>query len=194
MAREENLNKLLSALESIHPLTVSLSKALVESTQDRTMHKKATILYEGGTQHSLWYIIQGFAREYVNDPIDWDESTSWFWQAGDFVFHEGFFAGNRSKVSIDFYSEAILLEVDFLDILKLHIPKDEINLLVRSMESRNQSQRKEHLIDLSNLTRMEHVKKFYRTHKPLFNYVRHKDLASFLGIKDKSIYRYLKGL
>ena len=194
MAREENFTKLLSALESIHPFSVALSKALEEAAKDRTMHKKGTLLSEGGIQHSLWFIAQGFAREYRYDPSSGDEHTNWFWQSGDFVFHNRILNEERSHVSIDFYAGSVLIELDLISLAENSEVVNECNQIMTTLTDFNSMLRNEHLNDLVRLTRMLHVKKFYEGHQMLFNFVRHKDLASFLGIRDKSIYRYLKGL
>ncbi len=185
---------MLSDLESVHMVSLPLLKAMEESANIRSIHRKVTLLSEGSIQHSLWYLVHGFAREYQNDPNDGNEATNWFWQSGDFVFHNHFVNGERSEVSIDFYSGSALLEIDLIALSENTKILEEFTLIKGALTDFNMSLRHEHLRDLSKLTRLQHVKKFYDSHQMLFNFVRHKDLASFFGIRDKSIYRYLKGL
>jgi len=194
MPREQSLKLLISEIEKIYPLSKSMSNALEEHVQERTIPRRATLLYEGGSQNSLWFIIRGFAREYQNSGVDWSESTNWFWQALDFVFHEAYFSEARSDVSIDFYTDALILEIDFLGLLKIPAIENEAAEFRNALIVRFESDRRNYLHDLANLPKMDHVRKFYYAHKYLFNFVRHRDLASFLRIKDKSIYRYLKKL
>ncbi|RZJ87627.1 MAG: hypothetical protein EOO20_15630 [Chryseobacterium sp.] len=190
----ENINILFSSLEAICSLSIPFRKALEGAAQIRLLQRKATLLSEGGIQHSLWFIIQGYAREYQNDPLNWAESTNWFWQSGEFVFHNGLLKKQRSEVSIDFYSGAIIFEIDLISLSENLEISEELNSVITTLLEFNTRLRAHHIDDLLKLNRRDHVKKFYSKHQMLFNFVRHKDLASFFRIRDKSIYRYLKHL
>jgi CRP-like cAMP-binding protein len=193
MSREEDVDRMLSALQQIHIPSILLSKGLVLAAQQRKIYKTVTLLHEGGSQQVLWFILDGFAREYHTESDNGREHTHWFWQAGDFVFHAGFLEHKKSGVSIDFYRDSRLLEID-LDMVSGKQLYNEVQQLSYRFAEFSSKRRQEHLMDLLSLNRSAHVKKFFSGHQFLFNFVRHRDLASFLGIRDKSLYRYLKSL
>lgn len=173
------------------PLSVGLGMALRELVVLRELKKGSVLVERGKRSQVVWFIHSGSAKEVTHAEGCFSCRVSWFFFASDFVFaYPGFFAGEPASASIELLEDSVLLEIGLADLMGLRAGFAEVGLLVEKVRAANERARALHGGDLVNLSARERFQKFYGLHKGLFNVARHKDIASFLGIKDDGFHRY----
>lgn len=191
----EYFGQLLQVLDRLCPISGVFEKALKPLIIQKEVGTVKNMLREGEVQQQIWFVVSGLVREISSSADTVSGRTSWFWYEGDFVFaHPGFFAGLPSLVEIEAYPGTVLLELSRLDLALLIQNFQEGSLLIETLRYRNQAARSAHTSDLVNLKHAEMVRRYYHEHKVVFLTARAKDIASFLGIKDNGIHRFLRGL
>lgn len=191
----EYFGQLLQVLDRLCPISGGFEKALNPLIVQREVTTVKNMLREGEVQQQMWFVVSGLVREISSSADTVTGRTSWFWYEGDFVFaHPGFFAGLPSLVEIEAYPGTVLLELSRMDLALLIQNFQEGPLLIETLRYRNQAARAAHVSDLINLKHAEMVSRYYHEHKAVFLTARAKDIASFLGIKDNGMHRFLRRL
>lgn len=191
----EYFGQLLQVLDRLCPTSGVFEKALAPLVIQKEIGAVKNMLREGEVQQQMWFVASGLVREISSSADTVTGRTSWFWYEGDFVFaHPGFFAGLPSLIEVEAYPGTILLELSRMDLALLIQNFQEGPLLIETLRYRNQAARSAHQSDLVNLKHAEMVRRFYQEHKAVFLTARAKDIASFLGIKDNGIHRFLRGI
>ncbi|SES31448.1 cyclic nucleotide-binding domain-containing protein [Pedobacter rhizosphaerae] len=189
----EYFGQLLQVLDRLCPISGAFEKALKPLIVEREVATVKNMLREGEIQQKIWFVVSGLVREISSSADTVTGRTSWFWYEGDFVFaHPGFFAGLPSLVEVEVYPGTILLELSRMDLALLIQSFKEGPLLIETLRYHNQAARAAHISDLVNLKHAEMVSRYYREHKSVFLTARAKDIASFLGIKDNGMHRFLR--
>ncbi|MGN8055157.1 Crp/Fnr family transcriptional regulator [Pedobacter sp. 22163] len=195
MVSKEYFGQLLRVLERLCQVSAEFENRLEPLIRLRQFAGPKNILRAGEVQQQIWFVAGGLVREVSLSPDTVSGRTSWFWYEGDFVFaHPGFFAGLPSLVEMEAYGGTVLLELPRMDLAVLMQDFEEGSLFTATLRYRNEAERSAHMADLINLRHAEMVRRFRRDHKSAFLMARAKDIASFLGIKDNGIHRFLKGL
>ncbi|KIA96220.1 hypothetical protein OC25_03845 [Pedobacter kyungheensis] len=195
MVNDEHFGHLLKVLDGFCALPGGFADALKPLVFYRSFNNPKNILREGEVQKHIWFVAAGLVREISLSADTLDGRTSWFWYEGDFVFaHPGFFAGLSSLVDIEAYGGSVLLEISRAELTVLIRDFGELAMITEKIRYRNGAARAVHVSELVNLRHAEMVSRFYHDHKAVFLIARAKDIASFLGIKDHGIHRFLKGL
>jgi CRP-like cAMP-binding protein len=193
MVSQEYFGQLIRMLEQLCPVSAEFEKALNPLIILREFSAVKNMLREGEVQQQIWFVASGLVREVSPSADTASGRTSWFWYEGDFVFaHPGFFAGLPSLVEVEVYAGTVLLELSRMDLSLILQNFKEGSALVETLRYRNQAARSAHISDLVNLKHAEMVRKYYQEHKATFLTARAKDIASFLGIKDNGIHRFLR--
>lgn len=192
MVREEHYQALTCALAEIHDLSDALINALRPLANERSYRKNQQILNVGDEQQSIYFIISGYAREVTPNVEQNHGQTTWFWFTGDFVFHNGFFSKQSSEIDVEIYHDTTLVEISYENLHILTSKFPEVYILGEKLRMYYDRFRKQHTSDLVSLRRWEHFELFYSLHKLLFNIARHRDIASFLGIRNHGLNRYFK--
>jgi CRP-like cAMP-binding protein len=191
----EYFGQLLQVLDCLCPISGEFEKTLKPLVVQREIATVKNMLREGEVQQKIWFVVSGLVREISPSADTVTGRTSWFWYEGDFVFaHPGFFAGLPSLVEIEAYAGTVLLELSRMDLALLIQNFQEGPLLIETLRYHNQAARSAHISDLVNLKHAEMVSRYYQGHKAVFLTARAKDIASFLGIKDNGMHRFLRGL
>lgn len=156
----------------------------------RRGRKGERLVLAGRVQQLVWFLHRGTARE-VSLGEDGLERTSWFWHASDFLFsYPGFFSREAALSDIELVEDSLLLEISFEHFLWLKESFPEVELLVEKIRAQHEKQRVAYARDLLDLRASERYRKLFAAHRELFNVARHRDIASFLGIRDDSLRRY----
>ncbi len=182
---------LLVQLNSYVPVSVELGEALRAVVVLREFKKGLVLVERGKRQRLVWFMHSGSAKEVTTHDAVTDGRISWFFFASDFLFaYPGFFAGEPAASSIELLEDSALLEMNYSDLLKLAESFGEISLVIEKIRAVHERARASHAGDLVSLSSKERYVKFFSAHKGLFNVAKHKDIASFLGIKDDGFHRY----
>ncbi len=154
--------------------------------------KRGTVLVNKGSRlRSIWFVHNGSVKEVTPLKDSASSRVSWFWTRGELVFYyPGFFAGEPAAVRIELLEDIVVLEMAYSDLLLLAEKFSEVPLLIEKIRAHHEKLRAAHAMDLVSLNARERYQKFFAAHKGLFNVARHKDIASFLGIRDDGFHRY----
>lgn len=182
---------LLVQLNGYVPVSVGLSEALRAVAVLREFKKGMALVERGKRQKLVWFMHSGSAKEVTTYDTVANGRVSWFFFASDFLFaYPGFFAGEPAASSIELLEDSVLLEMNYTDLLRLGESFGEITMVVEKIRAVQERARAIHACDLVSLSSKERYLKFFSAHKGLFNIARHKDIASYLGIKDDGFHRY----
>jgi CRP-like cAMP-binding protein len=192
MVPEEYYQKLISGLSVIHGVSETLIKALRPIVRQRTQTKSRFLLNSGDVQQSIVFLLDGYIREIGTNSDNGEEETFWFWFSGDFVFQQGFIARQPSLVDIEIYGGSQVLEISHDDLMLVFKDFPELYVISEKLRLKDCALRRQHQSDLIRYRREEHFKKFYSSHHSMFNVARHRDIASYLGIRNHGLHRYLK--
>jgi len=149
------------------------------------------ILRKGRRARFAWFVVEGYLREVTDSGTSGYAHTTWFWYPEDFVLaHPGFFSQKEAISDIEVLPNTVLLEISLEDILSLKTSFPEVARLIDELRFYYDKARFDHHEDLFNLSGKQKYQKFRREHAALFNVAKHKDITSFLGMKDISFRRY----
>ena len=184
-------NLLCQRLSFFHPFSLVFRVELQSMMSLVELRKGEVMVAHGQRQTKVWFLCEGHAKEVSSSDQDGREHVSWFWFAGDFIFsYPGFFAQEPAIADIVLIEDCVLLEISFEGFVKLREEFAEVTLLVEKIRSYYERLRVGHASDLVNLSARERYQKFFAEHKSLFNSARHRDIASFLGIRNDGFNRY----
>lgn len=149
------------------------------------------ILRKGRRAKFAWFVLEGYLREVTNSNASNNMHTTWFWYPNDFVLAYPVFFNQKEAISdIEVLANTILLEISHEDFITLKASHPEVNKLVEEVKFYYDKARLDHNEDLFNLSGKQKYQKFHAAHPALFNVAKHKDITSFLGMKDFSFRRY----
>lgn len=149
------------------------------------------LLRKGRRAKFAWFVVEGYLREVTNNNASTITHTTWFWYPNDFVLAYPVFFNQKEAISdIEVMPNTILLELSYEDFLSLKTSFPEVNRLVEELKFYYDKARLDHQEDLFNLSGKQKYQKFHNAHPGLFNVAKHKDITSFLGLKDFSFRRY----
>jgi len=103
---------------------------------------------------------------------------------------QGLWRRSPAVASIELVEDSVLIEISYVDFMSLLESFGEVPSLVEKIRANYQKMRAGNSVDLANLYARERYQKFFGLHKELFNVAKHKDIASFLGIRDDGFHRY----
>lgn len=149
------------------------------------------LLRKGRKARYAYFIVKGYVREITPSSAVEQGHTTWFWFSGDFILAYPVFFNQKEALSdIEVLPDTVLLEISHEDFMALRIKFREVEKLVEEVEFYYDKARIAHSEDLFNLSGKQKYRKFYTAHPALFNVAKHKDIASFLGLKDIGFRRY----
>lgn len=149
------------------------------------------ILRRGRKPRFAWFVIEGYLREITYTNQAYIEHTTWFWYPNDFVLAYPVFFNQKDAISdIEVLPNTVLLEISHEDFIMLKTTFPEVIKLVEEVKYYYDKARLDHNEDLFNLSGKQKYEKFHTAHRGLFNVAKHKDIASFLGLKDIGFRRY----
>jgi CRP-like cAMP-binding protein len=191
MVSHTELESLLATFSELYRPTPS-EYELLRSSFTRVRFSKGERIQKSGERCSrIWFLKKGFAREITRDPETGTARTTWFWFASEFLFGSPFlFSRQPSVTDIDAINDCKLLELSYVDLLKLKKLSPDIELVVERMRAKCEMERSAHATALLFLSSRDRYIRYYNLHRELFNVAKHKDIAIFLGIKDDGFNRF----
>ncbi len=182
---------LMVQLSSYAAVSTELTLVLRSLLVLRELNKGTVLVDCGKRQQVVWFLHSGTAKEVTPSEAMTGGRVSWFWFSSDFLFsYPGFFAQEPAVASIELVEDSVLLEISYRDFMGLREGFAEMPLLVEKIRAHYEKARVGHAGDLVNLSARERYRKFFQEHKGLFNVAKHRDIASFLGIRDDGFHRY----
>lgn len=183
----------LESLDQYYPLTVTQKQAILAKVKTVVLTKGTNLIEFGKHVTSIWFLKRGYAKETARDPLSSTEWISWLWFPGDYLLaHHCFFSGRPAVTTVELISDAIAIEISFKNIMEIRHLFPELTSLIEHLRSNCEQQRFNHAAERLLLSAQERFDRFYANHKEIFNVARHKDIASFLSIKDHGLNRYMR--
>lgn len=191
MVPEHYFQALVDRINSFYIVSQPLLNALRSLLRVYHFPNAEYILRKGRRARFAWFIVDGYVRE-VNNNIGKDNThTTWFWYPGDLVLAYPVFLNQKDAVSdIEVLPNTTLLEISHEDFIYLKTKFPELGMLIEEIKYYYHKGRLDHNEDLFILSGKQKYRKLHQAHPKLFNVAKHKDIATFLGLKDIGFRRY----
>ena len=190
MISDSHRQAIINRITSFCEMSPAFYNALMPLLKLYNFSNSEYILRKGRRAKFAWFVLKGYLRE-VTNASDSTTHTTWFWYPDDFVLAYPVFFNQKDAVSdIEVLPNTSLLELSYEDFLSLKDSFPEVNKLVEEVKFYYDTARIDHHEDLFNLSGKQNYQKFHSAHPGLFNVAKHKDITSFLGLKDFSFRRY----
>ncbi|WP_256006818.1 Crp/Fnr family transcriptional regulator [Pedobacter deserti] len=168
---------------------ISLRSALIEVEYA----KGVRVLNYQQTQHRIWFLLKGLAREVQVDEMTLAEYTSWFWQEGTLVCVEpGFFSQEPSDKAIEILEDSVLVFLDYQDWLRLKHEFPDIEQTVERLRSFYARGRQRFVVELLKRSAEERYQEHKRELEALFLKTKVKYIAEYLGVTPDTLSRLRK--
>lgn len=190
MSTDPIFERLLEKLESFQHLSINFKQTLRPLLKLRHLATGEILLRYGSRNNNIWFMYEGFAREIAHE--EQNEWTSWFYFAGDFMFsYPSLFSHLPAFRDIEMITIGEVLEISYSNLLMLRNKFPELITIVDLARDECEMERARYASCTHTLNAKERYERFFKDHKMLFNVARHKDIASFLGIKSDGLRRYI---
>lgn len=191
MISDEQYHAILKRIDSFYEMSSDFKIALRPLLKVYKFPNSEYILRRGRKAKFAWFVLEGYLREVANNNSRGRIHTSWFWFPNDFVLPYPVFLNQKDTISdIEVLPNTTLLEISHEDFMNLKKLFPEVKKLLEEIKFYYDKARLDHAEDLFSLSGKEKYQKFYKAHPGLFNVAKHKDITSFLGMKDISLRRY----
>ncbi|MFF9961482.1 Crp/Fnr family transcriptional regulator [Pedobacter suwonensis] len=191
MISDLHYQSIINRINSFCEISLAFSNALRPMLKTYKFPNSEYILRKGRRAKFAWFVVEGYLREITNSNGESTMHTTWFWYPNDFVLAYPVFFNQKEAISdIEVLPNTILLEISYEDFITLKALYPEVNRLVEELKFYYDKARLDHNEDLFNLSGKQKYQKFHSAHPALFNVAKHKDITSFLGMKDFSFRRY----
>ncbi|RHU25244.1 MULTISPECIES: Crp/Fnr family transcriptional regulator [Parabacteroides] len=161
----------------------------------RTLHfpKGSTVIGEGKTDDSIYFIQKGVWRAYIER--DGEQQTLWFSIPGETVFSSwSYFRGHPSRYTISSSSDSIAIEMRNSTIQKLSDSSPAFLKWMQELLVNILINEDDLLIDLSSPKAENRYLAFIKKMPELFNSVPLKEIAGYIGVTPQSLSRIRAGL
>lgn len=192
MFKDADFEKVVERLELYEPLSPGCRHSLAQMLQPRQVKRGETILKAGKKPDTLWFLLNGFAKEVAYGEKA--KRVSWFYYPGDLMnSYPSFFSQLPAFRDIEMITTGTLAEISFRDLISLRREFTEMTNVIDLARDDCETQRARYASRMHTLTSRERFEQFYSEHATLFNVAKHKDITSFLGVKSDSFSRFYKG-
>lgn len=191
MISDLHYQEMINRISSFCEISPAFYNALRPMLKTYKFPNSEYILRKGRRAKFAWFVVEGYIREVTNSFSSEHGHTTWFWYPHDFVLPYPVFLNQKEALrDIEVLPNTTLLEISHEDFLSLKASFPEVSKLIEEIKFYYDKGRLDHSEDLFNLSGKQKYQKFYKAHPGLFNVAKHKDIASFLGLKDIGFRRY----
>ncbi|RZK67366.1 MAG: hypothetical protein EOO85_25630 [Pedobacter sp.] len=182
-ASDASFASLIEVLDQLIPLSVKLKISLRTVILETSYRKGARILNAGSTQHMLWFMLDGLAREIRVNKDTFEENTSWFWFQKSFLYTTpGFFSRESSESTIELLEDCKMVIINYADLIKLKDAYFETETLIEKVRGGHDSVRQSLADDIRNLATEERYNKHHTMLNNLFGRTQMRYIASYMGM------------
>jgi len=176
-------------LTFFRPLSRALLDAVRPLLQEVHVPRGKLLITSGHRPKKIWFLYEGYAREVGNDEDG--ERTSWFFSPGDFLYaYPSIFSQLPAFRDVEIIADSILLQISFENLVLLRHDFEELVGLIDLARDLCELERARFASMRETLSAKERYEWYFHDHKQLFNFARHKDIASLLRIKADGFRRY----
>jgi CRP-like cAMP-binding protein len=179
---------LLNQIKTIHPISSSAEKALLEICREVQFHKGTDIQLIGHTCKTIYFVKKGCVRiYYFKEDIDITESFEF---ENSFVARaESLFTGKPSLKAIQAIEDTTLIAIDSNLLFKLFDTHHDLERLFRKIIEASYVNTVNRIESLQFNTAEERYVHLLKDHKDILKRIPLKFIASYLGITPVSLSR-----
>lgn len=180
---DESFHSLLKIIERVMVLSVKSKLALRGVLYEGIFQKDSRILQSGRVQDTVWLILSGLAREIRLDEQNFQERTTWFWLAGDFMCtNPGFFSQDSSERTIEILERSKVVFISYHNWHGLMDSFSETELLTEKLRRTCDKARLQHAGEINNLSTDDRYLLRRKSLENLFTRTKQKYVAEMMGM------------
>lgn len=186
------MEKLISFLNSLHPVSCTLESALRDRLRFIRKKKNEFLLFEGEICHYAWYLQKGLLRCYYER--DEHEVTTWFKEENHvIVMFQSLSGQKKSLYNIQALEDCELYAIHYEDLLHLLETHPEARHIRTIITDRYSNLKDIRIRATSMLTAKERYRYFQKHFPQLLNRVKLEYIASYLDMDIRTLTRVRKG-
>jgi len=164
-------------------LSISFKNMLKSKLFEKHYFKGRRILNFRETQSIVWFMIEGLAREIKVDKDSLEETTSWFWLPNSFIYTTpGFFSRTPSQCIIEVLQDCKMLCISYEDWIEFKRLFKEAEDISENIRERYGELRQLHAYELKSMSTIARYQKNRSILQTLFNSVKLKYVAEYMGM------------
>jgi len=183
-----DITRILNIIEHFLPLSTSFKGLFGEMIHFEFKQQGSYLLNQKEHQLKIWFLINGSARAFQKyDHSRLNEQTLWFWFKNEIIINPKFYDNLPSSYFIELLEDSHLAYIDVTAMQTLNDPATAQLLAKIRMHYEKLSTR--HYEYVKRKTKQQLYNDFLREHPDIFNHVKIKDVASFLGMAADTLYK-----
>lgn len=182
------MEKLLTQLEAIRPLSDALREAILANLKREEFPRKHQLLTPGGRADRLYFIEKGVARGYYfRDDRD---VTAWLMKEGDFVISiVSFITRQPAQETIELLEASVVWSIHHAALQRLYLQFPEFNFIGRVITEAYYVRSETRTQQLRWQSAEERYRALQASFPDIFNRVPLRHIASHLGISPETLSR-----
>jgi CRP-like cAMP-binding protein len=182
------MNRLLTLLNSIYPLSQGIIEHLGHTIKTKTLCKKQYLLKAGHVSRQICFIEKGLLRCFYDQAEM--EVSSWFMKEGDVIISvESFFKQKPSYESIQALDETVVHFIEYNELQFIYKNFLEFNYVARVLTENYYTLSEQRLYSLRMQRSLERYEHLLQNFPELILRVPSKYIASYLGISEETLSR-----
>lgn len=185
-----DISQILTRIEQFYPVSTTFKTMFAELLHFENRKQGFPLLNHREVQMTIWFIILGSARAIRKTGQEVStHHTSWLWFESDIIINPNFYDDGPSPYDIDLLEDSYLAYLTKDDIKTLKQSGTDMNEFLSKLRSHDERLRESHYEDVITKTKKQLYDQILIEHPTIFNYVKIKDVASFLGMAPDTLYK-----
>ncbi|RZJ76921.1 MAG: hypothetical protein EOO45_00445 [Flavobacterium sp.] len=192
---DDAFHTLIRVMEGFMTLSIKFKMSLKCVLKETNFRKDKRILNISQTQHVVWFLLSGLAREFREDAGSLMEKTSWFWLEEGFLWTDPGFCGQEaSEKGIQVLEDSRVVLISFADWKLLRENFVEAELFTEKLRSHYARLRQHHLEDMKYLKTVQLYLNNRVLLDVLFKRVKLQLIAEYMGMAPDTLGKLRKRL
>jgi len=183
-----DISQIINIIEHFLPLSTSFKRLFGEMLHFEFKQQGWYLLNQKEHQLKIWFLINGSARAFKKyDHSRSNEQTLWFWFKNEIIINPKFYDNLPSSYFIELLEDSHLAYIDITSLQAIDDPA--IIQLLAKIRMHYEKLSTRHYEHIKRKTKQQLYDDFLQGHPDIFNHVKIKDVASFLGMAADTIYK-----
>ncbi len=193
--KEQSMEKLLSILSQIIPVSPELKTAIINSIKRETFKRREFLLSPDAVSNKIYFVESGLARGFYlkETPNEAKDITTWLMKENEFIISiVSFYSRQPSYEYIEALEDITAWSISYERIQQLYQSFPEFNAVGRVLTEKYYVQSERRSYYLRTQTAEERLRSLLSDFPTIFGRVKHHHVASLLGIKPETLSRAMK--